>query len=303
MARIIPGNSESVLVPSTVSGTTHTLSNADNGKILLCTNGSAVTITVPAGLSRLNCVIAQMGAGTVSLSASSTTINGVTSTVGQYSQVTLATTATDTYIGSGSDADVAAIAALTGTGYLQRTGSNTWALADTFKETIWIPASAMRPSASGGCAPLAIVATTANQPDLAYLAFDQTTQEYAQFMLAMPKGWNESTVTFQPVWTHPSTTTNFGVVWDLQAVAQSDDDAIAAAYGTAQTSTDTGGTTNDRYIGPESSAITIAGTPAEGDVVQFRISRVTGNGSDTLNVDAYLEGIKLYITLNTLTDA
>jgi hypothetical protein len=119
----------------------------------------------------------------------------------------------------------------------------------------------------------------------------------------MPKSWNEGTVTFQPLWSHPSTTTNFGVVWDLQAVAVSNDDGIAAAFGTAQTSTDTGGTTDDLYIGPESSAITIAGTPATGDVVFFRLSRVTGNGADTMAVDARLHGIVLYITTDAATDA
>jgi hypothetical protein len=112
----------------------------------------------------------------------------------------------------------------------------------------------------------------------------------------MPKSWNEGTVTFQAVWSHPSTTTNFGVVWDLQAVALSNDDAMATAYGTAQTSTDTGGTTDDQYVSPESSAITVGGSPAAEDLLHFRVSRVTGNGSDTMAVDARLMAILLYIT-------
>ena len=89
----------------------------------------------------------------------------------------------------------------------------------------------------------------------------------------------------------------------LQGVAVSNDDAIAAAFGTEQTSTDTGGTTNDLYIGPESSAITIAGTPAAGDTVFFRVARKTGNGSDTMAIDARLHAILLYITTNAETDA
>jgi hypothetical protein len=93
------------------------------------------------------------------------------------------------------------------------------------------------------------------------------------------------------------------VVWDLQGVAVSNDDAIATAYGTAQTSTDTGGTTNDLYASPETAAITIAGTPAAEDMVFFRLSRVTGNGSDTLAVDARLHGVTLYVTTAASTDA
>lgn len=158
----------------------------------------------------------------------------------------------------------------------------------------YIPAGAITPSVTGGCQSLTTIASAANQPDIQTLNFDATTQEYAQFSLAPPSNWSAGTVTFEPVWSHPSTTTNFGVVWDLQAVAVSNDDAIAVAFGTAQTSTDTGGTTDDLYTGPASSAITIAGTPTAGDMVFFRISRVTGNGSDTMAVDARLHGVRVH---------
>jgi hypothetical protein len=171
------------------------------------------------------------------------------------------------------------------------------------KHAIYVAAGSMRPSTTGGCAALAGIASASNQPDIVTLDFDATTQEYAQFGVVMPKSWDEGTVTFKAHWSHPSTTTNFGVVWDLQGVAISDDDAIAASYGTAQTSTDTGGTTNDLYASPESSAITIAGSPAAEDMAFFRLSRVTGNGSDTMAVDARLHGITLYITTSAETDA
>jgi hypothetical protein len=171
------------------------------------------------------------------------------------------------------------------------------------KHAVYVSAGSMQPSVTGGCAPLETIASASSQPDIMYLAFDATTQEYAQFGIVMPKSWNEGTLTFKAHWSHPSTTTNFGVVWDLQAVAVGDDDAIAVAYGTAQTSTDTGGTTNDLYASPESSAITVAGTPATEDMVFFRLSRVTGNGSDTMAVDARLHGITLYMTTDADTDA
>lgn len=171
------------------------------------------------------------------------------------------------------------------------------------RHAVYVPAGGMSPSVTGGCAALATIASAANQPDIQTLDFDATTQEYAQFSFRMPKSWNEGTVTFVPVWSHAATTTNFGVVWDLQAVGVSDDDPIAVAFGTAQTSTDTGGTTNDIYIGPESSAITVAGMPAAEDMVFFRLSRVTGSGSDTMAIDARLHGITVYITTDADTDA
>lgn len=171
------------------------------------------------------------------------------------------------------------------------------------KHLIPIMSTGMTPSATGGCAALATVASAANQPDIVTLDFDATTEEYAQFSIPMPEKWNEGTLTFQPIWSHASTTTNFGVVWSLQAVAVSDDDGIAVAYGTAVTSTDTGGTTNDVYVGPESSAMTVAGTPANKDTVFFRIFRTPANGSDTMAIDARLHGIRLYYTTNADTDA
>lgn len=171
------------------------------------------------------------------------------------------------------------------------------------KHMIPFVAASMAPSVTGGCAALAAVASAANQPDIRSLDFDATTEEYAQFSIPMPESWNEGTLTFMPIWSHAATATNFGVVWNLQAVAISDDDPIAVAYGTAVTSTDTGGTTNDVYVGPESAAMTVSGTPLVGDTVFFRIARVTANASDTMTIDARLHGIRLYYTANASHDA
>lgn len=171
------------------------------------------------------------------------------------------------------------------------------------KHAIAIMAGGMRPSVTGGCAAVVAIASAANQPDIVSLDFDPTTEEYAQFAIPMPKKWNASTITARFRWSHASTTTNFGVVWSLQALAISDDDAIAQAFGTAQTVADTGGTTNDLYITSETSAITIAGSPAKGDTVFFRVARVTANGSDTMAIDARLHGVDVFITTDADTDA
>lgn len=170
------------------------------------------------------------------------------------------------------------------------------------RHAVPILAGSMGPSVTGGCAALASVASAANQPDIVTLNFDTATQEYAQFSIPMPTSWNRGTVTFVPIWSHAATTTNFGVAWTLQAVAVSNDDAIAVNFGTAVASVDTGGTTNDVYFGPESAAITVAGTPQPGDIVFFRISRETGNAGDTMAIDARLHGIVLFITTNADVD-
>lgn len=170
------------------------------------------------------------------------------------------------------------------------------------RHSVPVMASAILPSISGGCAPLAVVATSANHPDLQTLDFDATTAEYAQFSIPMPKKWNLGTVTARFLWSHSATATNFGVVWALQAVAVSDDDAIDVAYGSAQQIADTGGTTSDLYRSGETPAITIAGSPAAEDLVLFRVSRVPTDGGDTLAVDARLHAIILYISTNAGTD-
>ncbi|MFN0043748.1 MAG: hypothetical protein ACKVSF_11125 [Alphaproteobacteria bacterium] len=169
------------------------------------------------------------------------------------------------------------------------------------KQTIWVPAIAMIARTTNGAAS-GTAETTTNKIMLKTADFDTATQEFMQFAIHMSKGWNRSTVTFQPVWSHAAAAT-FGVVFALQAVALSDDDAADAAFGTEQTSTDTGGTTNDIYIGPESAAITVGGSPAENDYVVFQVKRNVSDANDTLNVDARLIGIKLFYITNTGVDS
>ena len=170
------------------------------------------------------------------------------------------------------------------------------------KHTVWIPAGAMTARTTNGAAS-GTAETTTNKVMLKTLDFDTATQEYAQFSIQMPKSWNESTVTFIPVWSHAATTTNFGVVWTLAGVALANDDAADTAFGTVQSSTDTGGTTNDIYVGPESSAITIANTPGAQEWVVFQLSRLVSDGGDTMAIDARLHGIQLIYTTDATTDA
>ena len=169
------------------------------------------------------------------------------------------------------------------------------------KHTIWVPAAALTARTTGGAAS-GTVETATNKVMIRTLDFDPASVEYAQFQLQMPKGWNEGAVSAVFVWSHAATATNFGVVWGIQAVAMSDDDALDAAFGTAATVTDTGGTTNDLYRSPETAEITIAGLPAESDVVVLQVYRDAANGADTMAIDARLHGVALFYTTNANTD-
>ena len=168
------------------------------------------------------------------------------------------------------------------------------------KHIIPIIAASMQPATTIGAAP-GTVETATNKVLYRTLDFDTTTQEFAGFVLPMPKSWDEGAVTFRARWTAASG--SGGVAWALQGLAVSDADVIDQAYGTEQVVTDTLLSAGDMHATPESAAITIAGTPAEGDVVMFRVKRVPANASDTLGVDARLIAIDLFITTNAGTDA
>jgi hypothetical protein len=168
------------------------------------------------------------------------------------------------------------------------------------KTGIPVPAGAMTPRTTNGAA-AATVESTTNKIMTALLDFDASADEFAQFIVPrMPKAWNESTVTARFIWT----ATNTGnVVWGIQAVAISDDDPLDAAFGAAVTVTDAVTAAGDVMHSAETTAITIGGSPAEGDMVVVQVYRDADNGSDTCAVDARLIGIELYIVTNAANDA
>lgn len=166
-------------------------------------------------------------------------------------------------------------------------------------ETIWIPAGSMTPNTTAGCA-AATTESTTNKVMAPVCDFDAATQEAAQFLVAMPKSWDEGTITAQFSWTAPSGTGN--VVWAMQCLARSDDDVLDTAFGTGVTVTDGITATGDLMISAATSAITVGGTPAENDDVWCRVYRDAANGSDTFSADARLIGVKVIYTINALTD-
>ena len=170
------------------------------------------------------------------------------------------------------------------------------------KESIFIPAAAMYPSTTNGCASIAQVETTALRPDLKCLDFDASSDEFAQFAIAFPKSWNEGTVTFQPFWTVTGTNTGT-VAWQLGGIAVSSDDSLNTAFGTlvATTALAHSGTSNDLMVSAESGAVTIAGSPATADQVFFQINRDVS--ADNQSGDARLLGVKIFFTTDAGNDA
>ena len=169
------------------------------------------------------------------------------------------------------------------------------------KETIWVPAVAMYPNSTAGCADIAQVELS-NGPEIKVLDFDASSDENAQFAIAMPKSWNEGTITFQAYFTVTGTNTGT-VAWGLSGVAISDNDSINTAFGTnvVATAKAHSGTSNDLNVTAESGAVTIAGTPAVGDQCYFQVMRDVS--ADDQSGDARLLGIKIFFTTNAGNDA
>lgn len=87
------------------TGTSYTLVAADNGAVVTLNNGSAITLTVPAGLGvGFNCLLVQLGAGTVTITASGTTVNSrgaLLALNGQYAVASLVAYVANTFVAAG----------------------------------------------------------------------------------------------------------------------------------------------------------------------------------------------------------
>ena len=169
-------------------------------------------------------------------------------------------------------------------------------------ETMWIPANALYLPTTNP-ADAASVETTATRPELKVLDFDASTAQYAQFAIAMPKSWNLGTVTYQVFWS-PSTTNTGNCIFGLEGVSCTEGDTADVAFGTAIEVTDAGiGTVEDVQMTAVSSAMTIAGSPADDDQTFFQLYRDAADGSDTFTGEARVLGIKLFYTTDAANDA
>lgn len=179
---------------------------------------------------------------------------------------------------SGDDASVVTIPGLTGA------------------QDLFITAPAMWPKFTNGCQfplPFEIGGTATMQS----LDFDQSVDENAQFQISLPRNWNNGTITFTLYWT--ATSGSGTVQFEISGVAFSNDDPLSGAFGTAVVIDDTLIATSDLHISPTSSAMTIAGTPQDGDFLLFNIMRDVSD--DTLNADAKVLGIRATLTLDAST--
>lgn len=164
--------------------------------------------------------------------------------------------------------------------------------------SMWLPAIDWTPTVTAGANALASTETTAGRPDVKHIGFVDGADDFAQLAVVFPDAWDAGTITFKAYWTHAGGST-FTIDLGLQCVALANDDTMDTAYGTAVLVQDTGGTAEDVYVTPESAAITCAGSPVDGELVEFQVYRDIS--ADDLDVDLDLIGIRLFYTVSNNT--
>jgi len=167
-------------------------------------------------------------------------------------------------------------------------------------ETIYVPATAMYPNTTSGCADIAQVELS-NGPELKCLDFDPSSDENAQFTVCFPKSWNEGTITFQAFWTVTGTNTGT-VAWGLSGISIADDASVNTAFGTnvVATAKAFSGTSNDMTVSAVSGAVTVASAAVDTQTY-FQVMRDVS--ADDQSGDARLLGIKLFFTTDAKNDA
>ena len=299
------------------SGDSFTFAASDKGDALVfatANDGTNPDIdTLPAGDVTLtgtqtltNKTLTSPKIGTSILDTNGNEVALITATSSAVNEVTFVNAATGnnpSLSASGGDTNVGIALKTKGSGVIQAedSGGNVAAVKIAGKETMWVPAAAMYGPTTNP-ADAEQVETTATRPDMKVFDFDASTKQYTQFTIAMPKSWNEGTVTYQVYWA-PSTTNTGNAIFGLQGVACADGDTIDVAYGTAVNVTDAGiGTVEDQQITSESSAITIAGSPAAGEQSYFQLFRDAADGSDTFTGECRVLGVKLFFTTDAAND-
>jgi type II secretory pathway pseudopilin PulG len=152
----------------------------------------------------------------------------------------------------------------------------------------------LKPMITGGCAASAQIEMGTNKNVYDCLAFDKTTEEYAYANFVMPGDYTGGDLYFVYHWTHPATTTNFGVFFYCRAVAITNNQSLDVAWGTATGTADTGGITSRLYTSSLSAALTCGGSPVANKWINLKINRYPTGAEDNLDVDAYLLGVMIW---------
>lgn len=173
------------------------------------------------------------------------------------------------------------------------------------KQTIFVPAAAMRPTVTDPAGDVTVVETTTNKVNLPVVGFSGTgtVVNHLTFPVAFPKSWDLGTVTFRVFWMVNASVATV-VKWQLKAVTIGDNVTLETAFGTAAAATDTAQSgAREVYVSPVSGTLTIGNTPALDEITIFDFFRDAGDAADTMTQEAELIGVQvIYNTTDGVDD-
>jgi hypothetical protein len=158
---------------------------------------------------------------------------------------------------------------------------------------LFVTAAGMWPSVTSGSSFPTRIETATNKVNVYLVDFADGSQLFAQSTYVMPSNYAGSTITATFYWTVSSNTAG-NVIWGVAGRAYGGNAAIDAAFGTAQTVTSaSSATAGQTFISSATAAVTLAGSPAAGQLVQFRFYRDGAAGGDTMAATARLYGVSI----------
>ena len=151
---------------------------------------------------------------------------------------------------------------------------------------VWLDGGAATSPLTAGCIFQGLESVTNNlQHDL--LVFDFATEQNAQWRISMPSDWNRGTIKYKVYWKGAAGCSNGDVVKvGVKATSLGDDDLLDPAWGTEILVTDTVlNIDGDLQVSAASGALTVGGTPADGDLVYINLARKAADAADTMNAE------------------
>jgi len=153
------------------------------------------------------------------------------------------------------------------------------------------------PSTTNGCNGPTKVEYGGSDVDIYVLEFITAADKYCQWQFGMPDDWDGGTITAEFYWTTAEAVgANNTVRWGAQGRSYGDSDAIDQAWGGAVMVDDDNLLADDVMISGATGNITLAGTPAAGELVVVRAQREGTHGNDKMPGTARLIIVKLNYT-------
>jgi len=156
----------------------------------------------------------------------------------------------------------------------------------------YISASGISLASTNPAGALAVQVMSAGDTEIAMIPFDQSSNEFVTTAFIMPDDYDGSSMTIELYWTALSGTG--AVDWSFWIRGFTHDDDLTSTHGFNAFSTSTLTAANDLQI--TSTTKTIGGSVVGGELITLLLQRAASAGSDTLNADAQLIGIKLSYT-------